>query len=324
MSSGYRVSLARIASVVFTVFVLAFAHGAYITYCVLPRIYEADAKIEVPRLDISGPIHNELEIINSPDVLSPIITDLELDKIWAKRLKLAIDQVPMQDALGYLNKNLRFDCAPGSSVITITVSSEVPKEASDVANAVADRYQSVREADSKRLFEARENVIGDEITEQENVAAQKLSAVETIRSQLDKAGIHIAPGAAGLIAADLAMQKNGSTAQVDALAPLRAAQAELDAQEKALDDLRLKLRQAKNDYHLTESPVRIISLADPPERPALPDVSLNLGRAAMEGAALAVAAAILLELAMWYFLRQRPAPPQVAHPSPPGVASADY
>jgi hypothetical protein len=74
MSSGYRVSLARIASVVFTVFVLAFAHGAYITYCVLPRIYEADAKIEVPRLDISGPIHNELEIINSPDVLSPIIT----------------------------------------------------------------------------------------------------------------------------------------------------------------------------------------------------------------------------------------------------------
>jgi hypothetical protein len=77
------------------------------------------------------------------------------------------------------------------------VSSEVPKEASDVANAVADRYQSVREADSKRLFEARENVIGDEITEQENVAAQKLSAVETIRSQLDKAGIHIAPGAGG-------------------------------------------------------------------------------------------------------------------------------
>lgn len=326
--SCYRISAARICAVAFTAFVLTLAYRSYVDYCVIVPTYTAVAQIEVSHpLDPQSPdpIRGELEIISSPDVMSPIVTDLELDKIWAKRFRLPMDAMPMQDALRYLQSLISLRPVPGTHIIDIGVTSIIPKEAADLANAVANRYLTMREVDAEVLFNQREHVIEGEIAQQTKIVAQKSAATDTIRSQLETAGAHIAPGAAGLIQADLAAQKkSGASAQVDVLAPLRAAQAQLDAQQHALDDLQLKLRQEKADYHLTESPVRIIALADPPEYPSAPNHALDLMIAVIEAACVAIVAPVLGELVIWYLSRLSPPADRSIPLSAPVATSSDY
>ena len=326
--SRYRFSASRVAAVAFTVFVLFLAWRSYVDYCVIVPTYRAMAQVEVSQpVDPQSPdpIRAELEIMTSPDVLSPIVTDLQLDKIWAKRFKLPLDAMPMQDALTYLHSLLYLRAVPGTHIVDIAVVSEVPKEAADLANAVANRYDTVREVGIGQLFAEKQHLLEHDIAEQAKVVVQKSAAVEAIRSQLDRAGLHIASGAAGLIVADLAAQKSGSSAQVDALAPLRAAQAELDGQQHALDDLQLKLRQEKADDQLTESPVHIIALADPPEYPCAPSHTLDLMIAAIEAACVALVAPTLVELLLWYLSRlSPPADRPMPFSTPPAATSADY
>jgi len=325
---SYRISAARICAVAFTVFVLVLAYSSYIDYCVIVPTYTAMAQIEVSHpLDPQSPdpIRGELEIMSSPDVMSPIVTDLELDKTWAKRFRLPMDAMPMQDALRHMQSLVSLRPVPGTHIIDVSVASVIPKEASDLANAVANRYETVRELGAEQLFREKEHILGGEIAEQTKVVAQKSAATDTIRSQLETAGVHIAPGAAGLIQADLAAQKkSGASAQVDVLAPLRAAEAELDAEQHALDDLQLKLRQEKTDYHLTESPVRIIALADPPEYPSAPNHALDLMIAVIEAASVAVVAPVLVELVIWYLSRLSPPADRSTPLSPPVATSTDY
>ncbi len=87
---GIGVSVARICAVMFTVFVLVLACKSYVDYCVIVPTYTATAQIEVtqpsdPRSP--DPMRGELELMTSPEVLSPIVTDLQLDKIWGEALQ---------------------------------------------------------------------------------------------------------------------------------------------------------------------------------------------------------------------------------------------
>src|SRR5271168_815688 len=85
--------------VIFTIFALTVLSGYYVTNYVLPKVYTATAKIQInaPRVvDVptiggsstenhidSNYFQSEFQIMQSPDVLKPIISDLQLDKIWA-------------------------------------------------------------------------------------------------------------------------------------------------------------------------------------------------------------------------------------------------
>ena len=150
--------------VIFTIFALTVLSGYYVTNYVLPKVYQASAQIQINAariLEIGGIGGNTTEnhldsnyfqseflIMQSPDVLKPIISDLQLDKIWAKRVyKSSLEQLPMQDALAYMGSILHLDFTRNTNIIEITVSSEVPKECADVANAVADRYKTKRDID---------------------------------------------------------------------------------------------------------------------------------------------------------------------------------
>src|SRR5271170_7767859 len=152
--------------VIFTIFTLTVLSGYYVTNEVLPKVYTATAQIQirprgvvdVPSLDSTktdggfDPIafQAEFEIMQSSDVLLPIITDLGLDKIWAKRVyKSGLEALPPQDALGYMNKILHLDYVRNTNIINITVSSEVAKECADVANAIADRYKTMRDVEEE-------------------------------------------------------------------------------------------------------------------------------------------------------------------------------
>jgi uncharacterized protein involved in exopolysaccharide biosynthesis len=141
------------------VFVLTVLTGVYITDNILPKVYTATAQIQVrPRSAINpgqetGPqifdrtnFQAEFEIMESPDFLLPVINELGLDKTWTQRVfKSKEDELSDQDALAYMNKILKFNYVRGTNVITITASSDVPKEAADIANAIADRYKTMRD-----------------------------------------------------------------------------------------------------------------------------------------------------------------------------------
>lgn len=200
--------------VIFTIFTLTVLSGYYVTNYVLPKVYTATAQIQIrPRgvTDITpiGPdgqtqqnfdptsFQAEFEIMKSSDVLLPIITDLELDKTWAKRAHVPLEALPPQDAYGYMTNHLKLELARGTNLINITFSSEVPKECADVANAIADRYKNLRDVEEDERNNRGAQSLRDQIAQQQKVVDDAKAAVEKMRQDLGAQHI-VLPGGAGL------------------------------------------------------------------------------------------------------------------------------
>ena len=199
--------------VIFTIFTLTVLSGYYVTNEVLPKVYQSTAQIQIRparTTDITpiGPdgatdrgldamqFQAEYEIMQSSDVLMPIITDLQLDKIWAKRVyKTGLDALPPQDALAFMTGHLKLDLQRGTNIINITFSSEVSKECADVANAVADRYKTMRDVEEDRQTNRGADALRDQIRQQQKVVDDKKADVEKMRQDLYDKGI-IMPGGA--------------------------------------------------------------------------------------------------------------------------------
>lgn len=153
-ATRYLLVLLRWLLITLVVFVLTVLGGAYITDNILHKVYTANAQIEIRPNGASPPLIDptvfqaEFEVIESPEVLLPIIKDLGLDKAWSKKVYEAdSDQLPDVDALTRIQKMLRFDVPRGTNIINITVSSDVPQETAAIANAVAYRYKTMRDAE---------------------------------------------------------------------------------------------------------------------------------------------------------------------------------
>jgi uncharacterized protein involved in exopolysaccharide biosynthesis len=308
-------STARWLWVVFAVFTLTVLHGAYYTYLVLPRIYVAYAQIQVfsqgsdernGMNSDSTSQHSAIEFMRSADFLLPIINDLGLDKTWAKRVyKSGLDALPPKDSLSYMSNIVRFDILPRTNIIDIRVASEVPKEASDIANAIADRYEILREIEKDQHNSGGIDTLHDQIAAQQKAIDETKADLEKLRAKLGQIGIPIAPGPGGLTKADLDASKEnlpdgkGGQENTNDLELFRDAQHQLDRQQGVLDDLNARLKQARPGSPIEESPARIISRAKPPEHPSLPNNVLNLALSVYWGFALGVGIAFLIEIAFW-------------------------
>jgi capsular exopolysaccharide synthesis family protein len=422
--------------VIFTIFILTVISGYYVTNEVLPKKYTASAQIQIrPRgvHDVVGVgpdsqtersfdstnFQAEFEIMQSSDVLMPIITDLQLDKIWAKRIaKSSLEALPPQDAMGVMKQILKLDFTRGTNIINITVTSEVAKECADVANAVADRYKTMRDVEEDQRTNRGTDSLRDQISQQQKVVDDARAAVEKMRQELGKIGIDPTGGAGtslnerieadldsrkkdlliaqedydarrvllesvvnlpddkfistlnglqrqegdiGTLRADilklqtditnllsdgfqenhprilsmraelaakqqqvteliaglrramgvdtemaksrvelLQKQVNDLTDKVlkdttSGLVPFRDAQRQFEQQQSILDALNVRLKQIIADSPLQESPVRIISRAEPPETPSAPNKGLNYGISVMAGLFVGIGVAFLIE-----------------------------
>src|ERR1700727_946217 len=140
--------------VIFTIFALTVLSGWYVTEEVIEKEYTASSEIEVkPRGVVTVPgftnprteggfdatqFQAEFEIMQSKDVLMPVVTDLGLDKIWAKRIyKSSMDKLPEQDAMAYMNRIFKPDFKRGTDIIVLTVTGDLPQECADIANHIA-------------------------------------------------------------------------------------------------------------------------------------------------------------------------------------------
>jgi capsular exopolysaccharide synthesis family protein len=200
--------------VIFTIFVLTVATGEYVTEWVLPKVYTASAEIQlhpagehsVVTID-NAPADKgfdptafqaEFEILQSPDMLQPIINDLQLDKIWAQRLyKGKLEKMQPLDALAYMNSILRLDLKRGTNIIQITVSSEVAQEAADIANAVADRYKTVRQVSEDQRNTRGEESLQEQIDQQQKVVDQKRAVLDKMREDAAANGVDLTQPGSG-------------------------------------------------------------------------------------------------------------------------------
>ena len=417
--------------VIFTIFLLTVISGTYVTEEVLPKGYTASAQMQlIPRgqVESKGFIENnthaqfdqvdfqaEFEIMQSPDVLMPIIKELNLDQIWAKRVfKSNLDRLSAIDAVAYMNTVLNIDFRRGTNIIVVTASSEIPEEAAAIANALVNRYKSMREIEDQEKTNKGSDVLRDKITQQQKVVDDQKAALEKLRlampvaivagsasnltnvdQELDTRKRDLA--AAKLEAQDRAvmlssvedlpddqyintlealgraegpitqlrseiLQQEGDMdnlvkqgfeenhprvqairaehdrevaqlkdliagsrralvveAQIAAsrvtvlekevndlleqttkdqsgyLVPFRDAEQELERQQSILDAYTIRLDQMEADNPLKETPVKIISLAEVPERPSSPKVTLNIAVSVVAGLFLGVVVAFLIE-----------------------------
>ena len=199
--------------VIFTIFTLTVLSGYYVTTEVLPKVYMASAQIQIrpahtseitpfgPDGTMDKPLDSmqfqaEYDIMQSSDVLLPIITDLQLDKIWAKRdYKTGLEALPPQDALAFMTSHLKLEPLRGTNIITITFSSEVAKECADVANAVADRYKTMRDVEEGNSTSHGADAVRASIETKKKEVDDDKAAVEKMRQELYDKGI-IVPGGA--------------------------------------------------------------------------------------------------------------------------------
>jgi len=206
------------------------------------KVYTARAQIQVAPDDLMIPPGGTKDdpgafqpvyenIIRSPDFLLPLILDLNLDKTWNKGVfKAQEEQLSPQDALANMNKILKLDLVSGTNVITITVSSDVPKEAADIANAIATRYKTVRDFEEDQNKNSDKDALRQQIAEQQKVVDEKKAEVEKLREELlgPRYGL---PGAGGEAHENL----NGLDTELDNLKKdLLATQEDYDAHRALL------------------------------------------------------------------------------------------
>jgi capsular exopolysaccharide synthesis family protein len=199
--------------VIFTIFALTLVSGIYVTEQVLPKSYTATAQIRIQGAQItttaglgsldtsmersidSQEFQTEYERINSEEVLDPVITDLGLDKTWAKRVyKSTTDRLPLQDARTYMKSILTVNFHHGTSLVEISARSEVPAEAAAIANAVVESYKKLRDSEQAGKSSTGADTLREQIADQQKIVDDRKATREKLRQELSLKGIVLNEG----------------------------------------------------------------------------------------------------------------------------------
>jgi len=201
--------------VILIIFILTVGSDWFVTDQVLPKIYEASALIKItPRgeeavtsFDGSGTdrpfdqtsFQSESEIMKSSRLQMPIISELGLDKRWAKTVyKSAVEKLTPQESLAYMGQILDISFKRGTSLIEIKAQSEDPQEAAQIANAVAEHYKAMRDADEASRSNRGSDSIRDQIAQQQKIVDQARENRDKLREEAGKQGVSIDPRDNGL------------------------------------------------------------------------------------------------------------------------------
>ena len=143
------------SSVALTVLALV----AAVTLAVLPRTYMSAARVRIEKADprsqnapqLNGSrfdfdpyfIQTEGEIIWSQSVLEPVVENLGLQRRWAERYGAA-QEMTRSEVMRLLRASLEVRPTRNTTLLEIRCYSEDAREAADLANAIAEGYQTHR------------------------------------------------------------------------------------------------------------------------------------------------------------------------------------
>lgn len=145
-------------TVILAVFLLVVITATLVTF-VLPVSYASTARIKIDRdrsdieLQQTGNamgfaydpyfIQTEFEVIQSELILDQVIERLRLREVWGKTLAGG-KPLKTEEARRFLKSKIDLATVRGTSLIAITVYSEKPQEAAEIANMIADVYSEYR------------------------------------------------------------------------------------------------------------------------------------------------------------------------------------
>ncbi len=163
-----------------------------------PRIYKSEARIQVrddslsvPLFDqaMSMPTYNpfflrtQYEVIQSKPLLYDVIEKQDLRNVWGKEYNKGVS-IERTDALVELKKSLKVEQYRDTSLISIQVFRENPKEAAAIANELAYVYKEYRidlkHEETRRGIDALKN----ELDKQKEIVNRAENEVEGIRKDL--------------------------------------------------------------------------------------------------------------------------------------------
>ncbi len=187
------------AAIIVTVLLLTLMTGYVVTVYVMQKMYDAKAQLRVYKeksdLEFMGNSRtdtpfdlvfftSEISTIQSKKILNPVIEKLGLQKEWGTRL-FGGSNLPMDKAFVLLNNRVDVNVQRNSDILEIRVKSDLPKEASDIANAIMDVYIEMRRTDLQTRESRGFKTLDDEIAKQGEVVQRAKDYVEELRKSLN-------------------------------------------------------------------------------------------------------------------------------------------
>jgi polysaccharide biosynthesis transport protein len=288
-------------AIIITVFLITAIIATAVTF-ILPESYSSTARIKVENdiRDIQGMdgtpsvggydpyfIQTTFEIMQSQLVLSNVIAVMNLNVKWGEKYFNG-ETLKTTETMEILKQRMQLAPVKNTKLIAITVYSDDPKEAADLANAIATAYHDYRLESLQILTKNGLKTLEEEFNEQELEIKTNKADVEQLRQQLHINDDAQATGPSSTIDEDQMHRYNdqmieGQRLYKEQLVQLQELQSiqetnkeklcdvlPLMSQDAALGDLLGKLHESKqkwvtltNDYALTNFVVtRVQSLMD--------------------------------------------------------------
>ncbi|PWU16692.1 MAG: capsular biosynthesis protein [Verrucomicrobia bacterium] len=186
-------------AIILAVFLLVVITTVVVTF-IYPESFSGTARIRVERdqSDISGVlqgqafpssydpyyINTEFELIQSEVILQPVITKLDLNKVWGA--KYGPNGAPLQstDTMKLLQARMGLQPVRNTSLIEIRVTTDKPEEAAKLANEIAQAYCDYRVEHRKQMTMGGVDALEKKFTEQQGKVSEAQSNVDVLRFKL--------------------------------------------------------------------------------------------------------------------------------------------
>jgi capsular exopolysaccharide synthesis family protein len=178
-------------AIIITVFLITAIIATAVTF-ILPVSYSSTCRIQVQKDDtdmtaINDPYdpyfsQNTFQIMQSELVLSNVISTLDLNEVWGKKSNYGT--LKTTETMEILKNRMALEPVRNTKFINITVYSDDPKEAADLANTIADAYKRYR-SDTRQENTAKGlEVLDGEYLEQSNQIQAAQLQIENLRRDL--------------------------------------------------------------------------------------------------------------------------------------------
>jgi capsular exopolysaccharide synthesis family protein len=193
-------------AIIITVFLITAIIATAVTF-ILPESYSSTARIKVEQdvKDITGMngsvtasmspfdpyfIQTTFEIMQSEIVLSNVIAKLDLNDKWGKKYNNG-ETLKTTETMLILKNNMLLTPVRNTKLIAITVYSDDPKEAAQIANVVAESYRDYRMGTRKGFVSTGLQALQDQYDAEQQQIGMVQSNVDDLRRELgivDQAG----------------------------------------------------------------------------------------------------------------------------------------
>ena len=123
------------------------------------------------------------KILKSKPVLTTVIRNLNLQKVWGAQLNEDKSAITPELALQILQRSIRVEQDRDTMLMNISATSEDPKQAAAIANEIANVYRERRLQDKRREIQHAIDAMSNEVRKQQERVEEAEAELERIRQE---------------------------------------------------------------------------------------------------------------------------------------------